>query len=48
VTGNRVLWGLDAQSVNALFGAASAPTRFVTPVQAPDRAQWLQATSDRS
>ena len=48
VTGSRVLWGLDAQSVNALSGAA-LNTHQVRHA-GPDAfcAQQLQAASDRS
>jgi hypothetical protein len=47
MTGNRVLWDLDAQSVNALLRCAQHPPGSL---RRPDafRTQRLQATSDRS
>jgi vancomycin aglycone glucosyltransferase len=48
VTDNRVLWGLHAQSLNALFGAALSTHQVRHAGPGTFCAQRLQATSDRS
>ena len=45
---DRVLWGMDARSVNALFGVALDTHQVRHAGPGAFCAQWLQATSDRS
>jgi len=48
LTGNLVLWDLDAKSVNALFGAALSAHQVRHAGPDAFCAQRLHATSDRS